>query len=129
MKLVKRYDIAAETSQVYQALIDPQLIEEWSGDRAEMDITSGGLFSLWGGSIHGVNVSVSKETLVQDWKELDWKYYSRVTFNLRKTESGTTLELIHEDIPVESFESIDSGWDDYYLNPLKMLVEGISNNQ
>jgi len=119
----KTYQIRTSLEKVYEALTDPELIEEWSGDDAIM--TESNLpFSFWGGSIHGVNKMVTKNKIVQDWKEEHWESYSLVTFLLSESEGVTTLELIHEDVPERSAKSIDKGWDKYYLSPLKEMLEG-----
>ncbi len=121
--LVKKYEIIARKEKVFEALTEPLNILQWSGDEAVMNLNDGGRFSLWGGSIHGENLEVSGSKIVQKWKEKSWDNYSRVVFNLIERNSKTTLELIHEDIPDSSFESINEGWDKYYLGPLKSFIE------
>ena len=121
--LTKKYQINASSEEVYKALTDPSLIEKWSGQPAEMDIKPGGKFSLWGGSIHGINKEISKNKITQDWQEKNWEKSSKVTFNIREENDTTYLELIHDEIPEDSFNSIDNGWDEYYLGPLKKMLE------
>lgn len=89
-------------------------------------------FSLWGGSNWGTNKEVIKEKkLVQDWySDSDhqaWTSPSLVTFTLFRTKSGTSLELLHENIPDTDAKSIDSGWYDYYLGPLMEYLEKTGN--
>lgn len=122
--VTKTYSINATAEEVYNALINEDLIEQWSGDEATMDIKPNGLFSLWGGSIHGVNIEVTPTKIVQDWKEEGWSDYSKCTFTITQKGNSTELHLLHEDIPENSVKSIDGGWDDYYLGPLKELLEG-----
>ncbi len=121
--LVKKYEILARKDQVFEALTEPITISQWSGDEAFMNPVDGGKFSLWSGSIHGENKEVSEEKIVQNWKEKDWKNYSTVIFSLNEINGKTILEMKHLDIPDRSFESIDDGWDRYYLGPLKLLLE------
>ena len=121
--VTKTYSINATAKEVYVALIDEDLIEQWSGTEAVMDIKPNGLFSLWGGSIHGVNLEVSPTKIVQDWKEDTWDDFSKCTFTITQKGEETELHLLHEDIPESSVKSIDGGWDDYYLGPLKELLE------
>lgn len=124
-RLEKRYHIRAAMHDVFRALTDERLVVEWSGDAALMDATPGGEFSLWGGSIHGVNRVVTPTRIEQDWKEEEWKYPSNVVFTLSPhPEGGTLLELVHEGIPSLNFKAIDAGWDADYLGPLQALVEG-----
>lgn len=119
----KVYRIKADAASVFAALTDAKHIREWSGDTVKMGKKAGTLFSLWGGSIHGKNIEISPERIIQDWKEEAWEEFSRVTFHIRTKGKQTELELIHEGIPEKSVKSIDSGWDDYYLGPLRDYVE------
>ena len=123
-KLSRKYEIKARLSEVFHALTSEDLIEQWSFSEAKMDLKPGGKFSLWGGDIVGVNREVSETRLVQDWKEAPWPEMSRVTFTLSEMNGITTLELVHEGIPEASFKGISEGWDEYYLGPLKDVVEG-----
>jgi len=121
----KKYIIRAKPDRVFDYLTHPLKIERWSGSSAEMDVKEGSTFSLWEGSIHGINRKISRSQIVQDWKEKTWKDYSRVTMNLTAGDKKeiTELELIHENIPEASVDSINQGWDEYYFNPLIDLVE------
>ncbi|MDN5200901.1 SRPBCC domain-containing protein [Fulvivirgaceae bacterium BMA10] len=121
--IVKNYDINASKTKVYEALTDQKIIESWSGSPAKMDLAEGGEFSLWGGTIHGVNHKITQDQIIQDWKEEKWEAFSKCTFNLDESDGVTHLELVHEDIPDGSAKSIDNGWDIYYLGPLKELLE------
>ena len=119
----KTYSFNAPLDEVYEALVEPELISQWSGSEAEMDIKPNGTFSLWGGSIHGINLYITKNQIIQDWKEDIWEDYSRVTFNLSEGKNGTVLELTHDLIPPRGFASIVKGWDGYYMGPLKEFLE------
>ena len=123
-KLVKEYKIMARKEKVYEALTEPFNISQWSGDEAVMQLEKGGYFSLWAGSIHGENLEMSPSRIVQNWKERDWENYSTVVFNLSEENGITILEMVHSDIPQRSYDSIDEGWDKYYLGPLKAFIEG-----
>ena len=121
--ITKIYYINAPIKEVYKALTDEILIEEWSGAETEMDSKPGGTFSLWGGSIHGVNKEVTATHIVQDWKEEEWKDFTKVVFNLKEKGGATELELIHTGVPEKEVDNINDGWDEYYLGPLKEFVE------
>lgn len=121
--VTKNYTINASAKEVYNALVNEDLIEHWSGTETTMDINPNGLFSLWGGSIHGVNLEVTPTKIVQHWKEDGWDGFSKCTFTITEKEGTTELHLLHEDIPEHSVKDIDGGWDEYYLGPLKELLE------
>lgn len=121
--LTKKYKIQASANDVYKALVKQEIVALWSGEEAVMTDKEGDKFSLWGGSIHGKNREVSKSRIVQEWQEKGWEKPSKVTFNILDKDGATELELIHEDIPEASYNGIDDGWDEYYLGPLKKLLE------
>lgn len=122
----KKYSIQAPVQKVWECLTDAKRIEQWSGSRCKMTNVEGSEFSLWDGDIWGKNTRVVKDKeLVQDWHSGKWKSPSRVTFLLTRDGTKTILELKHTDIPDAEVKDIDSGWDDYYLEPLKLVAEGM----
>lgn len=129
MKIIeKSIHIAASRKQVFAALTQARIISKWTGDEAEMDISTGGHFSLWGGSIIGINRLVTEEKIEQDWKEELWPKFSKVLLTLDEDEEGyTVLSLQHIGFPEKSAQAIDLAWDDYYLGPLKTHCESEFN--
>jgi activator of HSP90 ATPase len=121
----QKYMIDADITSVWQALVDPVEIEEWGGGPAEMSDQEGEDFSLWGGEIHGTNRQVeAPKLLVQEWYSSDAPdQQTKVTFKLSENEGKTSLELVHENILPENYDDLSQGWKDYYLEPLKELVE------
>lgn len=125
MKTIKQsYIIKAPLEKVWQALIDPKIIDDWGGGPAVMEDKEGFEFSIWGGDISGKNLEViTNKKLVQEWKEDDWDNFSKVSFTLSKEGDKTKLDLLHEDIPDSEAKDIEDGWKTYYLGPLKELLE------
>lgn len=125
MKTIKqKYLIKAPIEKVWQALVDPSIIDDWGGGPAEMDDKVGSDFKLWGGDIHGRNLKVTKnKQLVQEWYGGDWDQPSRVTFTLTEKGPKTEVQLLHENVPDNEVKSIEDGWSKYYLGPLKQLLE------
>ncbi|MGB3946561.1 MAG: SRPBCC domain-containing protein [Bacteroidia bacterium] len=122
----KTYEMNASPEEVFEALTNPELIQIWSGDEAQMSAAVGGTFSLWGGQMYGVNLEVVKnKKLVQEWSYEQWTQESKVTFNIKAKGKKTILELIHEDVPEKSVNSISDGWDEYYLGSMKDMFEAV----
>lgn len=108
--------IAGSPEEVYSALTNPLSIKLWTGEDAEMSTEVGSEFSLWEGSIIGKNLEfVPNQKIVQQWYFGDQKPDSIVTMKLHDHKFGTSLELIHTNIPDESFEDITSGWEYAYM--------------
>ncbi len=125
MKSIKQtYEINASIDKVWDALVNPNIIEKWGGGPAKMNDQKGFEFELWGGDIYGKNIEVVKnKKLVQEWFSGKWDKPSIVTFLLSFSGNKTTVELIHTDIPDNEADDIEKGWKDYYMIPLKQLVE------
>jgi len=122
--LDKNYEIKAELEEVWQALVDPKIIEEWGAGPAEMSDEVGFRFKLWDGDIWGKNIKVEKnKKLVQEWFSGKWDQPSVVEFVLNYEDGVATLNLKHSSIPDGEFEDISNGWDDYYIGPMKELLE------
>ncbi len=123
-RIEQTYTIKAPAAKVWQALIDPKVIDTWGGGPAIMDDQISTEFSLWGGDVHGKNTEVvAEKLLVQDWDDGRLPHASKVRFELSEKNGVTTLHLVQADIPDGRFDDLDDGWHDYYLGPLKELLE------
>lgn len=122
--LSQTYHIAAPIEKVWQALVDSDQITQWSDAPAEMS-TRLESFSLWDGEIHGKNLEVvPNEKLVQEWYGWDEQLgASRVVITLTTEGKETVLELTHTHIPDAEYEEVESGWRNFYLEPMIEWVE------
>lgn len=123
MKNIKRYYILnAEPKDVYNALTNKTMLEIWTGEEAEMELTPGTGFSLWGGSISGINIEFEEnKKIIQQWFFDGGEEDSIVTMKLHPHKKGTSLELLHTNIPDEAYENISEGWDEDYFGALNEL--------
>jgi len=118
------YKIRAPISKVWEALTSPKMIKAWGGGPVKMSDKAGDKFSFWGGDIFGKNTKVIKnKILVQDWYGGNWERPSNVTFNLNEKDGETIVSLIHTNLPEDEIQNFTDGWKDYYMGPLKKLVE------
>lgn len=122
MKDIKRYYILnAEPKDVYNALTNKTMLDIWTGETAEMETVAGTTFSLWGGSISGVNIEFEEnKKIVQRWF-FDDVENSIVTMKLHPHKKGTSLELSHTNIPDDAYENISDGWGEDYFGALNEL--------
>jgi uncharacterized protein YndB with AHSA1/START domain len=118
------YEMNATPEQVFEALVNEDIIQNWSGDEAKMSAEVGAKFSLWGGQMYGINLEVVKnKKLVQEWCYDQWEVPSKVTFLVKAAGDGTVVELLHEDVPEKSVRSITDGWNLYYLGAMQEMFK------
>lgn len=119
--LKKHYIIPATPEEVYMALTNPLTLSIWTGESAEMTTEPGSEFSLWDGSIAGKNLEfVEGKKIVQQWYFGETEQAeSIVTIKLHPNPKGTSVELIHTNIPDEDYKDIAEGWDNSYFGPLR----------
>ena len=125
MKIIEQsYVIKAPLHKVWQAFVDPILIEKWGGGPAVMGTVESTNFSLWGGDIHGTNVKVIPDKLLsQDWFSGEWDEPSRLNLSFTSNGDETVVDLVQEDVPSSDLKDISEGWKDYYFDPIKELLE------
>lgn len=126
MKEFKQYFIIpANPEEVYLALTMEQAIRLWTGDEVSMSNTQNSEFSLWDGSITGKNLILEKDKkLVQQWYFGDQMEPSIVTIKLHPHKKGTSLELLHTNIPDTDYQDIVEGWQQVYMASLIDFFEG-----
>jgi len=125
MKDFKKYTlIHASPEDVYNALVNPVMLELWTGEPVVMSEEPGSEFSLWDGAITGKNIELVKNSrIVQEWDFGEQEEPSVVTIKLHPSGNHTSLEIRHTNIPDDSFENIKEGWIEEYLGGLEQLFE------
>lgn len=118
------YHISASPEEVFIALTNPDTIMLWSGEKAIMSTQPGSEFSLWDGSIEGKNIEfIVGKKIVQWWYFGDQEEESIVTILLHPAKQGTSVELLHTNIPDQDFENIKDGWNQSYFGSLLEFYE------
>jgi activator of HSP90 ATPase len=123
MKDYKRYFLLpGQPRDVYNAITNKNMLEIWTGEDAVMEPEPGTEFSLWGGSITGLNIAFEEDRkIVQEWYFGDQEESSHVTLILHPDKNGTSIELRHTNIPDEAYDNIVEGWVEDYFGALKEL--------
>jgi uncharacterized protein YndB with AHSA1/START domain len=120
----KYYPIPAPPEDVYLALTNPLTIQLWTGEIAEMSTEPNSEFSMWDGSIAGMNLEFDPgKKIVQQWYFGDQQEPSIVTIKLHPDASGTSVELRHTNIPDEDYNDIVDGWNNMYFAALREFYE------
>jgi len=116
----------ASPHDVYEAIMDSKRHSEFTGAKVSISRKIGGKFSVYGGDIEGVNLElVPDQKIVQSWRYGDWPmgHYSKATFSLKKTPTGTRLTFTQTEVPGQFYNDISQGWRDYYWGPMKEMLE------
>jgi activator of HSP90 ATPase len=115
----KYYIIPATPEEIYISLTNPLSLQLWTGEKAEMSTVPNAEFSLWDGSINGINLEFEEnKKIVQQWYFGDQSETSIVTIKLHAHGEGTSVELLQTNIPDEDFNDIVEGWNDSYFAAL-----------
>jgi activator of HSP90 ATPase len=120
MKDYSEYFIIPEIPEiVYQALVTAKTIRMWTGLPAVMEPVEGSEFELYDASLVGINLElIPHQKIVQQWFFGDQEEDSIVTLKFFPHKKGTSLQVIHTNIPDEAYEEIVSGWRDVYMADL-----------
>ena len=115
----KYYIIPATPEEIYISLTNPLSLQLWTGEKAEMSTEPDTEFSLWNGSINGINIAFEEnKKIVQQWFFGEQTEASIVTIKLHAQGEGTSVELLHTNIPEPDFNDIVEGWNDSYFAAL-----------
>ena len=114
--------------EIYEAFMDSKIHSKFTEGKVKISREIGGSFSVFEGDLTGKNVElIPDKKIVQTWRSEgeNWPkgYYSTITINLEPVDSGTLIKFTHVDIPEGAYESVKEGWDSYYWEPLKELLE------
>ncbi len=118
--------IKASPKDVYEALMDSKKHTKFTRHKASISREIGGKFSAYRDYIKGVNLELAEgKKIVQSWRGSDWPkdHFSTVTYSLTKVPGGTKLSFTQTGVPEKEWESIKSGWKDFYWKPLKKFLE------
>lgn len=116
----KYYIITAQPEEIYLALTNPATIQLWTGEPAVMSTEPNTEFSLWEGSIEGMNIAFEpNKKIQQEWYFGEQENASIVTIKLHQHKQGCSVELVHTNIPNEAYDDIVSGWNENYFGALE----------
>ncbi|TCK84747.1 SRPBCC domain-containing protein [Albibacterium bauzanense] len=115
----KYYIVPASPEEVYKALTIEPTIELWTGAKAQMSAEPDTEFSLWDESIVGKNIAFEEnKKIAQQWYFGEESDDSIVTIKLHEHKQGTSVELIHTNIPDEDYDNITEGWNTDYFGSI-----------
>ncbi len=118
----------ASPHDVYESLMDSAKHSKFTGAEASISREVGGAFTAYDGALSGTILELVADTkIVQSWRGSDegWVqgHYSTATFSLEAIDGGTRLTFVQTEVPEQSFEQINQGWQDYYWLKMKEFLE------
>lgn len=117
----------ASPKEVYELMMDSKKHSGFSHSKVKMSKVAGGKFETYDGYCHGKNLELKEgKKIVQEWHfaEDGWPedHFSVVTFKFEKAGKKTKLSFTQSGIPEHKYDSLKSGWVDYYWNPMKQYL-------
>jgi activator of HSP90 ATPase len=93
-----------------------------------------GKFEVFDGYCHGYNIElVEGKKIVQAWHfaEKGWPddHFSTCTFSFVRVPGGTRLSFTQKEVPEKNYESLKSGWKEFYWEPMKEHINASSNSK
>jgi uncharacterized protein YndB with AHSA1/START domain len=120
--------IEAPPEKIFDYFLVPELLVQWMGDFARLEVQTGGLFSvdINGVLIRGTYMRIERPTLLElTWGQLGNEAMppgaTRVLITLVARESGTLLSLEHSSLVTEEAAKHAIGWP-HFLSRLVILV-------
>jgi activator of HSP90 ATPase len=111
--------IPATPEAVYNAWLKGELVAAFTGSAAEGDTLPGSIFTAWDGYISGTNLELEPpRRILQAWRT-EGSPDSRLELLLEPAPEGTTLRLLHSNIPDGQGDDYREGWEEYYFSPIK----------
>ncbi|MCB1137187.1 MAG: SRPBCC domain-containing protein [Leptospiraceae bacterium] len=120
--------IRASVREVFEAMTNARIIDEWGAGPSRFQARPGGKFFLWDGEMFGMVCEVQAPvrivyTLREEWWDPEWKD-SMVCWTLKEVDRGTELTLAHSGLPGRKVrEAHREGWGEYFLGPMKAYLE------
>ncbi|MQL85495.1 hypothetical protein Taro_018020 [Colocasia esculenta] len=117
---------------IYEILMDENRWKGFTQSNARISKEVGGQFSLFDGSIKGVNEELQEgKLIVQKWRFESWAdgLYSTVRISFDEPESGVTIiKLTQTDVPVEDrygnatvVENTERGWRELIFHKIRAV--------
>ncbi|HEY3447128.1 MAG TPA: SRPBCC domain-containing protein [Myxococcales bacterium] len=115
--------IPAPPMKVYTAWLSSEEHTAFTGGEAECEDRVGGKFTAWDEYISGTNQELLEgRMIVQSWRTTEFPKNapdSVLTVHFDPNKDGTQLTILHTEIPEGQGRDYESGWFEYYLEPMQ----------
>jgi activator of HSP90 ATPase len=114
--------LPATPQKIYQAWMNSEEHAAFTGSPAQVDPQVGGKFTAWDGYIMGKTLELEPYTrILQAWRTTefpDGSPDSLLEVQIQAANGGSTLTLIHTQIPEGQEDEYKQGWEDFYFKPM-----------
>lgn len=124
--VVQSVSFNVSPDQLFELYADSRKHSAAIGSKAQVSRRAGGTFSAFGRMIKGKTLTViPKKMFVQTWRGSEWKRGdedSVLMLMFGKKGRGSTLTMVHANVPESHFASIKDGWNKYYWKPWRAYL-------
>ena len=110
------------SSILYESWLNEYEHSNMTGGSANIEPFVGGKFIVWDGYIRGFNIElVPNKKIIQSWRTAHFpsdEPDSLLELNFESLGENTLLTLIHTNIPEGQLEDCETGWVEYYFDPM-----------
>lgn len=125
-----RFSLHASAKQIYDAWLDSAAHTAMTGSPAKASREVGGVFTAWDNYISGKNLLLlENKKIVQSWRSSEFPEDaadSVLSIKLTERQGITEVELEHRDIPAGQGVQYQSGWIEFYANPMQKYFSAAS---
>jgi activator of HSP90 ATPase len=113
----------AKPEVIYDLIMNEEKHAEFTQSEVSMSNEIGGTFSAYDGYIKGKNSElIPGKKIVQEWhfdeEEWDEDHFSICTFIFEPFQAGTKLIFTQTNIPEHKVEALETGWEEFYWEPM-----------
>src|SRR3990167_7189558 len=116
-------EFMTDQKTLYEAWMSSKGHSEMTDSPAKIEAKIGGEFTAWDGYISGTTKElVPDKKIVQKWRTTEFPDDapdSDLEISLEPAGKGTTLTLIHTNIPAGQKKQYEDGWTEFYFDPMK----------
>jgi len=121
----------ASPEELFEMFTDSNKHSAATGAKAKVSAKAGAKWSAFDGMILGKNLMVVPgQMIVQAWRAAHWKESdldSVLTVRFSKAPGGGKVDLVHVGVPQHDHRGVTKGWPQYYWNPWKAYLKGLSS--
>jgi activator of HSP90 ATPase len=118
-----KFSIHAPAKAIYDAWLNGPEHSAMTGAKATASRLIGGAFTAWDGDIQGKNLLLlENKKIVQSWRSSEFPEEasdSILSVQLIEMNDITEVDLEHKDIPPGQGVQYQSGWIEFYANPMQ----------